>query len=169
RSSGCASTATRRPGPAASGRGPTGSPAHRATRPRPTAQFRAARPSSQGSRPDDEEAVMATQLSPYLNFDGDAREAVEFYGRVFGTTPDISTYDSVGPVDDPALAAKVLHAQLTIEGVGTLMASDVPPGTTLTDRASVALSGETGDRERLRAWFAALSEGAPGLTAKIGR
>ena len=108
---------------------------------------------------------MATQLSPYLNFDGDAREAVEFYGRVFGTTPDISTYDSVGPVDDPALAAKVLHAQLTIEGVGTLMASDVPPGTTLTDRASVALSGETGDRERLRAWFAALSEGAQELTA----
>jgi len=108
---------------------------------------------------------MAAQLSPYLNFDGDAREAVEFYGRVFGTTPDISTYDSVGPVDDPALAAKVLHAQLTIEGVGTLMASDVPPGTTLTDRASVALSGETGDRERLRAWFAALSEGAQELTA----
>ncbi|MFI2703994.1 VOC family protein [Cellulosimicrobium composti] len=107
---------------------------------------------------------MATQLSPYLNFDGDAREAVEFYGRVFGTTPDISTYDSVGPVDDPALATKVLHAQLTIEGVGTLMASDVPPGTTLTDRASVALSGETGDRERLRAWFAALSEDAQELT-----
>jgi len=107
---------------------------------------------------------MATQLSPYLNFDGDAREAVEFYGRVFGTMPDISTYDSVGPVDDPALAAKVLHAQLTIEGVGTLMASDVPPGTTLTDRASVALSGETEDRERLRAWFAALSEDAQELT-----
>jgi len=103
---------------------------------------------------------MTARLSPYLNFDGDAREAVEFYGTVFGVTPDISTYDSIGPVDDPAQAKKVMHSQLPIEGVGTLMASDVPPGTTLTDHASVALFGEPADRERLRAWFAALSDGA---------
>ena len=108
---------------------------------------------------------MAVQLSPYLNFDGDARAAVEFYGTVFGVAPDISTYDSFGPVDDPAQAKKVMHAQLPIEGAGTLMASDVPPGTTLTDHASVALFGGPDDRERLRAWFAALSDGAQEVMA----
>lgn len=110
---------------------------------------------------------MAVRLSPYLNFDGDAREAVEFYGTVFGVTPDISTYDSIGPVDDPAQAKKVMHSQLElpVEGAGALMASDVPPGTTLTDHASVALFGGPDDRERLRAWFAALSEGAQEVMA----
>lgn len=108
---------------------------------------------------------MATRLSPYLSFDGDAREAIEFYGTVFGVAPDIRTYDSVGPVDDPVQAKKVMHSQIPVAGVGTLMASDVPPGTTLTDHGSVALSGGPEDSERLHSWFAALSEGAQEVMA----
>ena len=30
---------------------------------------------------------MASRLTPYLNFDGDARQAVEFYREVFGGGP----------------------------------------------------------------------------------
>lgn len=108
---------------------------------------------------------MATQLSPYLSFDGNAREAVAFYGTVFGVEPDVSTYDSQGPVDDPALAKKIMHSQLLVEGVGTLMASDVPPGTTLVGNPSLALFGGTEDRERLHGWFAALSDGAQEVMA----
>lgn len=103
---------------------------------------------------------MAAQLSPYLTFDGNAREAIEFYGAVFGVAPDISTFDSVGPVDDPALAKKVMHSQIPVAGVGTLMASDAAPGMPPVGNASVALFGDTADRERLHAWFAALSDGA---------
>jgi len=108
---------------------------------------------------------MATQLSPYLSFDGNAREAITFYGSVFGVEPDIDAYDSVGPVDDPVEANKVMHSQIPVEGVGTLMASDVPPGTTLVGNPSIALFGGRDDRERLHGWFAALSDGAQEVMA----
>jgi len=103
---------------------------------------------------------MAVQLSPYLTFDGNAREAVEFYASVLGVTPDLSTYDSVGPVDDPAQAKKIMHSQLVVEGVGTLMASDTVPGMAPATSSSVALFGGPGDRARLESWFTALSDGA---------
>ena len=108
---------------------------------------------------------MAVQLSPYLTFDGNAREAVEFYASVFGVTPDLSTYDSVGPVDDPAQAKKIMHSQLALEGVGTLMASDTVPGMAPATSSSVALFGGPGDRARLESWFAALSDGAADVMA----
>ncbi|MBD8079583.1 VOC family protein [Cellulosimicrobium arenosum] len=103
---------------------------------------------------------MSVQISPYLNFDGDAREAIELYGSVFGAEPAIDTFDSVGPVDDPATAKKVMHSQVEVPGVGTVMASDVPPGTPAPPHGTIALSGGQEEREQLHAWFAALSDGA---------
>ena len=35
---------------------------------------------------------MGTLLNPYLHFDGNAREAMEFYASVFGGTATISTF-----------------------------------------------------------------------------
>lgn len=108
---------------------------------------------------------MTVQLSPYLTFDGNAREAVDFYASVFGVTPEVSTFDSVGPVDDPEQAKKVMHSQLVVEGVGTLMASDTAPGMPPAVSSSVALFGEQADSERLHAWFTALSDGARDVMA----
>ena len=42
---------------------------------------------------------MASQLNPYLNFNGDARQAVEFYQSVFGGNLTLSTYADYGMGD----------------------------------------------------------------------
>jgi PhnB protein len=102
---------------------------------------------------------MTVQLSPYLTFGGNAREAIEYYGTVFGAEPAVDTYGSVGPVDDPSQADKVMHSQVDVPGVGAVMASDVPPGMPVSVNPSIALSGGPDESERLHGWFAALSDG----------
>ena len=100
---------------------------------------------------------MPSQLNPYLTFDGNAREAVEFYASVLGGTPSVMTFSDQG-APDPELADKVMHASLDTPA-GALMASDTAPGTTFTpgDRITMSLSGD--DVEQLRGWFAGLAEG----------
>ena len=101
---------------------------------------------------------MASQLNPYLSFDGNAREAMEFYQSIFGGDLKISTFGEFGNAD-PVVADKVMHAQLTTNNGYLLMASDTPPGmpfqpgTTMT----CSLSGDPG--EGLEEAWDRLSEG----------
>ncbi len=71
-------------------------------------------------------------LSVYLNFDGNCREAVQFYADVFNTEmQEIMTYEQMPPeegVDLPEDAKDmVLHTHLDIKGT-MVMFSDVLPG-----------------------------------------
>lgn len=67
---------------------------------------------------------------PYLYFNGDCAEAIEFYAQLFsGKITDRYTYNDMPPEPDmPPLSEsdkqKIMHAQLTI-GSQTLMASDI--------------------------------------------
>ena len=100
---------------------------------------------------------MSSRLNPYINFDGDAREAMEFYRDVLGGELVINTFGEYGS-DDPAIADKTMHAQLETERGFTLMASDTAPGmehrpgTNIT----ISLSGEDGDE--LRGYWDKLAE-----------
>ena len=71
---------------------------------------------------------MPSRLNPYINFDGNAREAMEFYRDVFGGELTINTFGEYG-ADDPAIADGTMHARLEAPNGFTLMASDGPPGT----------------------------------------
>ena len=71
---------------------------------------------------------MASRLNPYLNFQGDAREAMEFYRDVFGGELNVMSFGDMG--GEPADG--VMHAQLETPAGFTLMASDAPPGETVT-------------------------------------
>lgn len=101
---------------------------------------------------------MASQLNPYLTFDGNAREAMEFYRSIFGGELTINTFGEFGN-SDPALADRVMHASLTTPKGYILFASDTAPGmpfkpgTTMT----VSLSGDPG--EGLEEAWGKLSEG----------
>ena len=101
---------------------------------------------------------MPSRLNPYINFDGDAREAMEFYRDVLGGELVINTFGEYGS-DDPAIADKTMHAQLETDRGFTLMASDTAPGmehrpgTNIT----ISLSGEDGDE--LRGYWDKLAEG----------
>ncbi|HEY0699993.1 MAG TPA: VOC family protein [Micromonospora sp.] len=89
---------------------------------------------------------MTSQLNPYLTFDGNAREAMEFYQSVFGGQLRISTFGEFGS-SDPAVADKVMHAMLTTDRGYILMASDTAPGMRYNPGNTItcSLSGDPGE------------------------
>ena len=102
---------------------------------------------------------MSVTMNPYLNFEGNTREAMEFYHRVFGGELTISTFGEYPDMATPdEYKDKVMHAQLNAEDI-TLMASEGQPGKPVNfgDNVSISLSGD--DTERLTRYFNELSEG----------
>jgi PhnB protein len=88
---------------------------------------------------------MGITLNPYLNFDGNAREAMEFYEVVFGGKLNISTFADFHAASDPSENDLVMHADLEGPGSIRFMAADTPkrmeyrPGSNF----SMSLSGRT--------------------------
>ncbi|MGN9893562.1 VOC family protein [Micromonospora sp. L31] len=101
---------------------------------------------------------MATQLNPYLNFAGNAREAMEFYQQVFGGDLSLTTFREFG-TEDPAIADQIMHGLLRTAHGHVLMASDMPPGMEIRrgNANTVSLSGD--DADELRRWWEQLSSG----------
>jgi len=69
---------------------------------------------------------MASRLNPYLTFNGNAREAMEAYQRIFGGDLTLSTFGEFG-APDPTIADQIMHGQLETDAGYTLMAADNPP------------------------------------------
>lgn len=96
-------------------------------------------------------------LTPYLHFDGAAREALSFYADVFGGSVQLHTFAEFQRSDGPPEA--IAHGYVE-DGPVRLYASDVAPG-------EVAFSAQglmfsllgTADPGTLTDWFERLSEG----------
>ena len=103
-----------------------------------------------------------TKLNPYINFNGNAREAAEFYKSVFGGDLTMTTFKEGGMVDEESDSDKIMHAMLVIGPEMTLMISDSPKhmGYEPTAGFSLSLSGESEDAEKLKGYWEKLSEGA---------
>jgi PhnB protein len=100
---------------------------------------------------------MASQLNPYINFDGDARQALEFYREVFGGTLRVHTYGDIAQ-QTGQMADKIMHGMLETPGGFTLMGADNPSGkVTVGDNFSVSLSGD--DDAELRGYWEKLTVG----------
>ncbi|MFC7241982.1 VOC family protein [Catellatospora aurea] len=101
---------------------------------------------------------MASRLNPYISFNGNAREAMEFYQGILGGNLTVSTFGEFGDKDVP-YANQIMHAQLESDAGYTLMASDTPPGMAYHpgDNIAISLSGDDGDR--LRGYWEKLTEG----------
>ena len=92
----------------------------------------------------------------YLNFDGNCREAMTFYGKCLQADPNFTPF-SAGPPVVKTAPDRILHAELT-SGPVVLMASDTLPGMSFQagNNFSICIDCETQpEMERL---FAALSE-----------
>ncbi len=89
---------------------------------------------------------MASKLNPYLNFNGNARQALEFYRGVFGGSLTLSTFADFGGGGTPD-ADRIMHGQLETEAGYTIMAADVTSEMEHHPAAgfSVSLSGDDGD------------------------
>jgi PhnB protein len=101
---------------------------------------------------------VASHLNPYINFTGDARQAMEFYRSVFGGSLTLNTFGEYGAQDAPE-ADKIMHGQLETPSGFVLMGADTPPGMEHKpgNNFSVSLSGD--DADELRGYWEKLSEG----------
>jgi PhnB protein len=100
---------------------------------------------------------MASRLNPYLTFDSNARQAMEFYRDVFGGTLDVNTFGEFGS-PDAAEADKVMHSQLETDSGFTLMASDTPAGMQRNPGDNIAISLSGDDADALRGYWEKLSD-----------
>jgi PhnB protein len=101
---------------------------------------------------------MAARLNPYLSFDGNAREAMEFYKQVLGGTLALNTFGEFGS-PDPASADKIMHGQLETDSGFTLMGADTPPGMEHQPGNTFAVSLSGDDADQLRGYWEKLSDG----------
>ena len=102
---------------------------------------------------------MTTVLNPYLAFEREAREAMNFYHGVFGGDLVVSTFAEGGMPHEPGDADLIMHSQLTTADGHTLMASDTPSTMEAPKRGQqVSISGDDG--HLLNRYWTALSEGA---------
>ena len=99
---------------------------------------------------------MASRLNPYISFDNNAREAMEFYQSVFGGDLTLNTFGSMGAQDSPD-ADKIMHGLLETENGFALMAADTPLGVDRTPGNNMAVSLSGDDAADLRRYWDKLS------------
>lgn len=102
-------------------------------------------------------------VEAYINFDGNCREAVEFYAKVFHSEkPQIMRYgDAPSNPDFPIpddVKDRVIHTFLKIKG-STVMFSDVPPGMPLTEGNNISLVVGLQNKDEMKAIFNQLKDG----------
>jgi PhnB protein len=97
-------------------------------------------------------------LSPCINFQGRAREAMEFYHKVLGGNLDLQTSNEQGALKPAGPGDRITHAQLEADGV-RITASDGHPDypAKVGDNIGIALGGT--DKDRLTKIFNHLAEG----------
>ncbi len=97
-------------------------------------------------------------LSPYINFQGRAREAMEFYHKVLGGKLDLQTVNEKGVIKPAGLGDRISHARLEADGA-RIIASDGHPKypAKVGDNMAIALGGT--DKDRLTKIFTDLAAG----------
>jgi len=102
---------------------------------------------------------MSTVLNPYILFQDNAREAMQFYQGVFGGDLAMNTFKdfqaSLSPGDDD----KIMHAMLKSPNGLVLMGADTPGGLEQhkVSNISISLSGE--NEEELSGYYNKLATG----------
>jgi PhnB protein len=100
---------------------------------------------------------MSSRLNPYLSFNGNAREALEFYASVFGGNLSTMRFADMGRQGPDA--DRIMHGQLDTDAGYTIMAaditSDMPPSSI--SGMTVSLSGD--DSAALHGYWEKLSAG----------
>jgi PhnB protein len=107
--------------------------------------------------------VKEMAVDAYLNFNGNCREAVEFYAEVFGTEkPQIMTFGETPPNPEYPLPEEaknlVMHTRLNISG-SNVMFSDVFPGMKFVLGNNISLALVSTDLDDINSSFNKLKEG----------
>ncbi|MGX5652303.1 VOC family protein [Hydrogenophaga borbori] len=103
-----------------------------------------------------------TSLSPYLSYNGNCTEAMNFYAKLFGAKLEtLLTYGDMPPEMGPCAPGAeklVMHAHLVHPGF-TIMAGDTPPGMEFKGIAGAMMAISFDTPAEAQRVFQALSEG----------
>ena len=98
------------------------------------------------------------QVNTYLMFDGNCREAMQFYSQCLGARLDLMSFADAKAFAYPAEAKdRVIHAKLT-KGTVFLMASDTMPGMPWQQGTNFSISIDCESAEEIERLFGALGE-----------
>lgn len=101
------------------------------------------------------------QLTPYLSFANNCREALEFYHSCFGGEINLMTVGESGMKDHmPAEKHNLIMHGFVKTADFTLMASDMIMGETVNQGDSISLCWNGDNLEQMKEYHAKLSEGA---------
>ena len=99
-------------------------------------------------------------VTPYLNFNGNAAEAIDLYVRALGASVEFQQRfkDIPGGEFSGADGERIMHATLRL-GAGQLMLSDTMPGQVVSPGTNTNVTVQYADTSIVDAQFAALAEG----------
>ena len=102
-------------------------------------------------------------LSLFINFDGDCREAISFYSKVFNSTPEgIMTYGDMPPEDGSQVAPedkeRIMYSAIPVPG-GNIMLCDVSSSSSVIRGTNISPTIDSEDVDELRHIFEGLKEG----------
>lgn len=103
---------------------------------------------------------MITEIAPYLNFAGQASDAIELYKKALGAelVEHMTWGDMPGEGVPPEMAKGIMHACLKV-GTQQLFLSDLPPQMELQRGTGASVLLQFDDPAKLDAVFAVLAEG----------
>jgi PhnB protein len=101
-----------------------------------------------------------TNITPYLTFNGNCREAMTFYQECFGGNLELMPFEGSPMASQvpPELLQNIMHAQLTQGGI-TLMASDKMTPNELIKGNTITLSLNCSSEAEINRFYANLSAG----------
>jgi len=103
---------------------------------------------------------MQSKLNPYISFEGNAREAMEFYKSIFGGELGFSTFGEAGMTEHGVNPDGIMHALLVADNGITLMGADSATGMreyVAGTNISISLSGD--NEEELTGYYNKLVDG----------
>jgi len=107
------------------------------------------------------------QISPYLNFNGDAEKAVKLYESALGAKVEhLSRFaDMPGAPATPETKDRVMHSALRLGNGGVIMISDIQPGMPHVPGTNMYVCLDFDDAAEATQKFEALSAGGKVLMA----
>lgn len=102
---------------------------------------------------------MQSKLNPYISFQGNAREAMEFYKSVFGGELTMSTFGEAGMNGQGFDPDGIMHAMLVADNGITIMAADSATGMRdFVAGTSISLSLSGDNKEELSNYYNKLAD-----------
>ncbi len=98
-----------------------------------------------------------TSINPYITFNGQCREAMEFYQQALGGELELKTFEEGNMQVRTAYTHRIMHAVLRFEDA-VLMASDSMPGQDALHGNSVTISISATNLDKAKGYFINLAQ-----------